>query len=241
MGSAKSSPSDLAAIEAAVRAAEARTTGEIYCVVTEESSHYTEIVDRLGGGRGPAGPGAAAAGRRARDHPGPLRDLERLRRRRGDRDGGAPRADRRHRGAGRCCSWSPRLLVSIPPVRRALTPKGLKRLRVQRRARRAVHRQEPAPDARADRGADLRLAGRADGRADRRRGHRRPRGAARLGQGHGGADRRPEARRGRGRLRRRGRPLRRRAGREVPGTRPATTPTSCPTPWWCCPGPEQSP
>ena len=68
----RSVPSDLTAIEAAVRAAEARTTGEIYCVVTEESSHYTEIVDRLGGGRGPAGPGAAAAGRRACDHPRPL-------------------------------------------------------------------------------------------------------------------------------------------------------------------------
>jgi putative membrane protein len=36
------SPSDLSAIEAAVRQAEARTTGEIYCVVTEESSHYGE-------------------------------------------------------------------------------------------------------------------------------------------------------------------------------------------------------
>ncbi|MGZ3376144.1 MAG: TPM domain-containing protein, partial [Phenylobacterium sp.] len=38
------SPSDLTAIEAAVRAAEARTTGEIYCIVTEESAHYTEVV-----------------------------------------------------------------------------------------------------------------------------------------------------------------------------------------------------
>lgn len=33
-------PQDLAAIEAAVRAAEARTTGEIYCVVAEESADY---------------------------------------------------------------------------------------------------------------------------------------------------------------------------------------------------------
>jgi putative membrane protein len=33
-------PDDLAAIEAAVRAAEARTTGEIYCVLAEESSDY---------------------------------------------------------------------------------------------------------------------------------------------------------------------------------------------------------
>ncbi|MBU1377421.1 MAG: TPM domain-containing protein [Alphaproteobacteria bacterium] len=33
-------PEDLAAVEAAVRAAEARTTGEIYCVLAEESSDY---------------------------------------------------------------------------------------------------------------------------------------------------------------------------------------------------------
>ncbi|OHB30916.1 MAG: hypothetical protein A2790_09630 [Phenylobacterium sp. RIFCSPHIGHO2_01_FULL_69_31] len=33
-------PEDLAAVEAAVRAAEARTTGEIYCVVAEESADY---------------------------------------------------------------------------------------------------------------------------------------------------------------------------------------------------------
>lgn len=33
-------PQDRAAIEAAVRAAEARTTGEIYCVVAEESADY---------------------------------------------------------------------------------------------------------------------------------------------------------------------------------------------------------
>ncbi|MDB5443028.1 MAG: hypothetical protein JWP73_1404 [Phenylobacterium sp.] len=36
------SPSDLAAIEAAVRGAEARTSGEIYCVVAEQSGHYGE-------------------------------------------------------------------------------------------------------------------------------------------------------------------------------------------------------
>ena len=35
-------PADLAAIEAAVRQAEARTTGEIYCIVAEEASHYLE-------------------------------------------------------------------------------------------------------------------------------------------------------------------------------------------------------
>jgi len=37
------SEADLANIEAAVRAAEARTSGEIYCVVTPASSHYAEV------------------------------------------------------------------------------------------------------------------------------------------------------------------------------------------------------
>ena len=41
-GASPLSPDDLAAIEAAVRQAEARTTGEIYCIVAEESSHYIE-------------------------------------------------------------------------------------------------------------------------------------------------------------------------------------------------------
>jgi len=35
-------PADLEAIEAAVRGAEARTSGEIYCVVAEQSGHYGE-------------------------------------------------------------------------------------------------------------------------------------------------------------------------------------------------------
>ena len=37
------SPQDLQDIEAAVRAAEAKTSGEIYCVVTPMSSHYAEV------------------------------------------------------------------------------------------------------------------------------------------------------------------------------------------------------
>ena len=35
-------PSDLETVEAAVRAAEAKTSGEIYCVVAEQSGHYGE-------------------------------------------------------------------------------------------------------------------------------------------------------------------------------------------------------
>jgi putative membrane protein len=36
------SPADLGAIEAAVREAESRTSGEIYCVVADQSGHYNE-------------------------------------------------------------------------------------------------------------------------------------------------------------------------------------------------------
>jgi len=40
MGKPLLTPEELAAVEAAVRAAEARTTGEIYCVLAEESADY---------------------------------------------------------------------------------------------------------------------------------------------------------------------------------------------------------
>ena len=43
-------PDDLSHIEAAVRQSEARTRGEIYCVVTPESSHYSEIPVAWGAG-----------------------------------------------------------------------------------------------------------------------------------------------------------------------------------------------
>lgn len=44
------SRSEIDAIEAAVRKAEARTTGEIYCIVAEESSHYIETPIAWGAG-----------------------------------------------------------------------------------------------------------------------------------------------------------------------------------------------
>lgn len=49
-------PSDLAAIEAEVRKAEARTSGEIYCVVAEQSGHYGETPLVWGAGLALLGP-----------------------------------------------------------------------------------------------------------------------------------------------------------------------------------------
>jgi putative membrane protein len=126
-------PSDLSAIEAAVREAEARTTGEIYCVVAEESSDYGEtplawaaavallapallllggvhvVVPDLFGGWSAAqvGQAAEAAVRRALIGTIVLQGV---------------------------LFVVTAVIVSIPPVRRFLTPSGFKRERVRRRA-----------------------------------------------------------------------------------------------------------
>lgn len=55
-------PSDLAAIEAAVRQAEARTSGEIYCVVAEQSGHYGETPVVWGAGVALLGPAVLLMG-----------------------------------------------------------------------------------------------------------------------------------------------------------------------------------
>jgi len=128
------SPSDLAAIEAAVRAAEARTTGEIYCVVAEESSEYGETplawaaamallapVLLLAGGVQVTVPDLFAAG------------------------WSAEQVSRAAEGAAREALLGAVVLqailfavaaavVSIPAVRRFMTPSSLKRARVRRRA-----------------------------------------------------------------------------------------------------------
>ena len=49
-------PSDLVAIEAEVRKAEARTCGEVYCVVAEQSGHYGETPVVWGAGLALLGP-----------------------------------------------------------------------------------------------------------------------------------------------------------------------------------------
>jgi putative membrane protein len=124
-------PADLGTIEAAVREAEARTTGEIYCVVAEESSEYGETplawaagvallapallllggihitVPELGWSAAQAGQIAEAAARRALMGAVLLQGV---------------------------LFVVTMVLVSLHPVRRALTPRAFKRDRVRRRA-----------------------------------------------------------------------------------------------------------
>jgi putative membrane protein len=127
------SPSDLSAIEAAVRAAEARTTGEIYCVVTEESSHYGETALAWAAGVALLGPAVLLlAGVHVT-----IPDLF--------SSWSASDVSKAIESAVRnaligaivvqgLLFVATAIVVSIPPVRMALTPRTLKRLRVQRRA-----------------------------------------------------------------------------------------------------------
>ena len=127
------SPSDLAAIEAAVRQAEARTTGEIYCVVTEESSHYGETAIAWGAGVALLGPAILLLGGVHVTVPDLFATWSAS-------DVGAAIESAVRRALIGAIALQAALfiltaaLVSIPPVRRVLTPKSLKRLRVQRRA-----------------------------------------------------------------------------------------------------------
>jgi putative membrane protein len=127
-------PTDLAAIEAAVRAAELRTTGEIYCVVSEESSDYGEtplawaaavallapalmlllgvkvqVPDLFAGGWSAAQVGEAAE---TAAHVALVGAIV-------------------LQGVLFALTVA---LVAVPPVRRFMTPRGLKRARVRRRA-----------------------------------------------------------------------------------------------------------
>lgn len=129
----KLSPSDISAIEAAIREAEARTTGEIYCVVTEESGDYGETPLAWAAGVALLGPALLLLG----GAPVGLPDLF---------SGWSAAqvgqaAERAARGALASAVVLQALLfvvtcvlVAIPPVRRALTPRAFKRERVRRRA-----------------------------------------------------------------------------------------------------------
>lgn len=127
------SPSDLLALEAAVRAAEARTTGEIYCVVTEESSHYGETAVAWAAGVALLGPALLLLGGVAVTIPDPFGTWSAS-------DVGLAIASAIRRALiGAIVVQGllfvvTALIVSIPPVRLLLTPRALKRLRVQRRA-----------------------------------------------------------------------------------------------------------
>ena len=125
---------DRARIEAAVKAAEAGTTGEIYCVVAPESSEYREAPIAWGAIAALAAPAALLA---AGIHVTAPDDL----------GGGwsAAQMSSAAEAAARAALSGAILLqavlfvvvaifVAIPPVRRLLTPRGLKRERVRRRA-----------------------------------------------------------------------------------------------------------
>ena len=129
------SPADLAAIEAAVRDAEARTCGEIYCVVAEQSGHYGEtplawaagvallapallllggvhvtVPDLFGGGWTAAQVGAAAEAAARNALVGAILLQAVL-------------------------FAAVAVVAALRPVRLALTPRGVKRHTVQRKAR----------------------------------------------------------------------------------------------------------
>ena len=127
------SPSELAAIEAAVRQAEARTTGEIYCVVTEESSHYGETAIAWAAGVALLGPALLLLAGVHVTIPDLFSTWS------ASQVGAAVESAVRRALLGAIALQVvlfvlTAVIVSIPPVRRALTPGSLKRLRVRRRA-----------------------------------------------------------------------------------------------------------
>ncbi len=134
MGRDVMSPADLAAIEAAVRQAEAKTTGELYCIVAEESSEYGEAPLAWAAGMALLAPALLLAGGVQVEAPDVFVGWT-----------AAQVADAAGEAARRALMGAVMLqavlflamlaLASIPPVRRLLTPSGLKRERVRARAR----------------------------------------------------------------------------------------------------------
>jgi putative membrane protein len=127
------SPDDLALIESAIREAEARTTGEIYCVVAEESADYGETPLAWAAGVALLGPALLLLGGVRVSVP--------------DLFGGwtaaqvGATAERAARQALQGAIFlqallfvATLLLAAIRPVRRALTPRPFKREQVRRRA-----------------------------------------------------------------------------------------------------------
>jgi putative membrane protein len=128
-------PTDLSAIEAAVRAAETRTTGEIYCVLAEESSDYHATPLAWAAGVALLAPALLLLAGVAVTAP----DVSMF--------GGwtADQVEDIGEATARAALIGTLLLqvllfvatlfvVAIPPVRRALTPPGMKRDRVRQRA-----------------------------------------------------------------------------------------------------------
>ena len=127
------SSSDLEAIEAAVREAELRTTGEIYCVVAEDSSDYGETPLAWGAGVALLAPALLLLGGVHVAIPdffsGWSATAVGL-----AIEGGVKRALMGTIILQGLLFVAAAALVAIPAVRRALTPRGLKRARVRRRA-----------------------------------------------------------------------------------------------------------
>jgi putative membrane protein len=127
------SPTELSAIEAAVQEAEARTTGEIYCVVAEESSDYGETPLAWAGGVALLAPAILLIAGVHVSIPDFFSTWSAA------RVGEAIETSVRNALIGTIVLQgilfaATALIVAIPTVRRALTPRGLKRDRVRRRA-----------------------------------------------------------------------------------------------------------
>lgn len=125
---------DLDAIEAAVRGAEARTTGEIYCVVAEQSGHYGETPLAWAAGVALLGPALLLLGGVHVTVPDLFGGWTAA------QVGAAAEAAARRALIGAIVLQAVlfaivAVIVAFRPVRLALTPGGIKRHEVRRRAR----------------------------------------------------------------------------------------------------------
>jgi putative membrane protein len=126
-------PADLDAIAAAVHDAEKRTTGEIYCMVAEESSDYAETPLAWAAGVALLAPALLLLGGVQVTVPDLFQGWTAAQMTE------AAESAARHALIGAIVLQgvlfvATAILVALPPVRRALTPGGLKRDRVRRRA-----------------------------------------------------------------------------------------------------------
>lgn len=129
------SPDDLAAIEAAVRAAEVRTTGEIYCVVAQESADYHATPLAWAAGVALLAPALLLLGGVQVTAP----DISMFGGWTAEQVEDVSEATARAALVGTLMLQAALFLVTlfvvaIPPLRRALTPRGMKRDRVRQRA-----------------------------------------------------------------------------------------------------------
>jgi putative membrane protein len=127
-------PADLQAIESAVRAAEVRTTGEIYCVVAEQSGHYGETPLAWAAGVALLGPALLLLGGVHVTVPDLFGGWTAA------QVGAAAEAAARRALIGAVLLQAVlfavvAVIVALRPVRLALTPAGVRRHEVKRRAR----------------------------------------------------------------------------------------------------------